>query len=93
MSMQPKGTEASGKPVLRRQPTWVRVERAISDARLNGITFSPANGRNGPKTWRFEGTEMDMWVYRIVPTHIRAFHRLNPMGFTRWNFGDQPDSD
>lgn len=36
--------------------------------------------------WRFEGTEEDMWVYRIVPTHVRAFHRFNPISSARWDF-------
>lgn len=36
--------------------------------------------------WRFVGTEEDMWVYRIVPTHIRAFHRSNPLASARFDF-------
>lgn len=40
-----------------------------------------------PEPWRFEGTEEDMWVYRLVPTHVRAFHRLNPISFARFEFG------
>lgn len=36
--------------------------------------------------WRFEGTEEDMWVYKIVPTHIRAFHRMNPLASARFDF-------
>ena len=35
--------------------------------------------------WRFQGTEEDMWVYRIVPTHIRAFHRSNPLASARFD--------
>lgn len=39
-----------------------------------------------PEPWRFEGTEEDMWVFRLVPTHVRAFHRLDPITYTRWDF-------
>jgi hypothetical protein len=39
-----------------------------------------------PEPWRFEGTEEDMWVYRLVPTHARAFHRSDPISYARWDF-------
>lgn len=40
-----------------------------------------------PESWQgFEGTEEDMWVYRVVPTHIRAFHRENPLASARFDF-------
>jgi nitroimidazol reductase NimA-like FMN-containing flavoprotein (pyridoxamine 5'-phosphate oxidase superfamily) len=39
-----------------------------------------------PEPWRFEGAEEDMWVYRLIPTHVRAFHRLDPISFARWDF-------
>lgn len=39
-----------------------------------------------PLPWRFVGTEEDMWVYRIVPTHVRAFHRMNPLASVRFDF-------
>lgn len=40
-----------------------------------------------PPSWQgFDGTEEDMWVYRVVPTHVRAFHRENPLASARWNF-------
>jgi nitroimidazol reductase NimA-like FMN-containing flavoprotein (pyridoxamine 5'-phosphate oxidase superfamily) len=39
-----------------------------------------------PEPWRFEGAEEDMWVYRLVPTHARAFHRSNPISYARWDF-------
>lgn len=42
-----------------------------------------------PQPWRFEGTEEDMWVYRIVPTHVRAFHRENPLASARFDFDDE----
>lgn len=43
-----------------------------------------------PEPWRFEGTEENMWVYRIVPTHVRAFHRFNPISSARWDFAEEP---
>lgn len=39
-----------------------------------------------PEPWRFEGTEEDMWVFRLVPTHIRAFRRENPLASARFDF-------
>lgn len=40
-----------------------------------------------PPSWQgFDGTEEDMWVYRVVPTHIRAFHRENPLASARFDF-------
>ncbi len=39
-----------------------------------------------PQPWRFQGDEEDMWVYRIVPTHIRAFHRENPLASARFDY-------
>lgn len=39
-----------------------------------------------PLPWRFEGTEEDMWVYRVVPTHVRVFHRENPLASARFDF-------
>lgn len=39
-----------------------------------------------PEPWRFEGTEEDMWMYRLVPTHVRAFHRSHPISSVRWDF-------
>lgn len=36
--------------------------------------------------WHFQGTEEDMWVYRLVPTHVRVFHRFNPLGSARYDF-------
>ena len=45
-----------------------------------------------PEPWRFEGTEEDMWVYRIVPTHVRAFHRLDPISSARWDFSEDATS-
>jgi nitroimidazol reductase NimA-like FMN-containing flavoprotein (pyridoxamine 5'-phosphate oxidase superfamily) len=43
-----------------------------------------------PEPWRFEGTEEGMWVYRVVPTHVRAFHRLDPISSARWDFSEDP---
>lgn len=45
-----------------------------------------------PEPWRFVGTEEDMWVYRVVPTHIRAFHRMNPLASARFNFVEESTS-
>lgn len=39
-----------------------------------------------PQPWRFQGTEEDMWVYKLVPTHVRAFHRMNPLASARFDF-------
>lgn len=40
-----------------------------------------------PPSWQgFDGAEEDMWVYRVVPTHIRAFHRENPLASARFDF-------
>jgi hypothetical protein len=50
------------------------------------IRFGRQMADKYPEPWRFEGTEEDMWVYRIVPTHVRAFHRLNPISAARWDF-------
>lgn len=50
------------------------------------LRFARQMAEKYPEPWRFEGTEEDMWVYRLVSTHIRAFHRLDPMGFARWDF-------
>lgn len=44
-----------------------------------------------PQPWRFEGSEEDMWVYRIVPTHVRAFHRENPLASARFDFGKETE--
>ena len=46
-----------------------------------------------PESWHgFEGTEEDMWVYRVVPTHIRAFHRENPLASARFDFDADGDA-
>ncbi len=43
-----------------------------------------------PEPWRFVGTEEDMWVYKLVPTHVRAFHRMNPLASARFDFKENP---
>lgn len=50
------------------------------------LRFGRQMAEKYPQPWRFVGTEEDMWVYRIVPTHVRAFHRLNPLASARFNF-------
>ncbi len=34
--------------------------------------------------YMLEGIEENMWVYRLVPACIRAFHRCNPLTLTEW---------
>lgn len=50
------------------------------------LRYGRQMGEKYPQPWRFEGTEEDMWVIRIVPTHIRAFHRENPIASARFDF-------
>lgn len=50
------------------------------------LRFGKQMAEKYPLPWRFVGTEEDMWVYRIVPTHIRAFHRMNPLASARYDF-------
>lgn len=50
------------------------------------LRFGRQMAEQYPEPWRFKGTEMDFWVYRLVPTHIRAFHRLDPISIARWDF-------
>lgn len=46
-----------------------------------------------PPSWQgFDGTEEDMWVYRVIPTHIRAFHRENPLASARFDFVGDSES-
>jgi nitroimidazol reductase NimA-like FMN-containing flavoprotein (pyridoxamine 5'-phosphate oxidase superfamily) len=50
------------------------------------LRFGRQMAEKYPEPWRFEGTEEDMWVYRLIPTHVRAFHRSNPISSARWDF-------
>lgn len=50
------------------------------------LRFGRQMAEKYPQPWRFEGTEQGMWVYRLVPTHVRAFHRMNPLASARFNF-------
>lgn len=50
------------------------------------IRFGKQMAAKYAEPWRFQGTEEDMWVYKIVPTHIRAFHRENPLASARFDF-------
>lgn len=50
------------------------------------LRFGKQMAEKYPLPWRFVGTEEDMWVYRIVPTHVRAFHRMNPLASARFDF-------
>ena len=50
------------------------------------LRFGKEMAEKYPLPWRFEGTEEDMWAYRLVPTHARAFHRMNPPASARFDF-------
>ena len=50
------------------------------------LRFAAQMAEKYPEPWRFQGTEEDMWVYRLIPTHIRAFHRFNPLTLAKWEF-------
>lgn len=50
------------------------------------LRFGKQMAEKYPQPWRFQGTEEDMWVYRLVPTHVRAFHRMNPLASARFDF-------
>lgn len=50
------------------------------------LRFGRQMAEKYPLPWRFEGTEDDMWVYRLVPTHVRAFNRYNPLASARFDF-------
>lgn len=53
------------------------------------LRFGRQMAEKYPQPWRFVGTEEDMWVYRLVPTHIRAFHRMNPLASARFDFDER----
>ena len=48
------------------------------------LRFAAQMAEKYPEPWRFEGIEENMWVYRLVPACIRAFHRCNPLTLTEW---------
>lgn len=50
------------------------------------LRFAAQMAEKYPQPWRWQGTEEDMWAYRIVPTHVRAFHRENPLASARFDF-------
>lgn len=50
------------------------------------LRFGKQMAEKYPLPWRFVGTEEDMWVYRLVPTHVRAFHRMNPLASARFDY-------
>ena len=50
------------------------------------LRFGKQMAEKYPLPWRFVGTEEDMWVYRLVPTHVRVFHRMNPLASARFDF-------
>lgn len=50
------------------------------------LRFGRQMAEKYPEPWRFIGTEEDMWVYRLISTHIRAFHRMNPLASARFDF-------
>ena len=53
---------------------------------VDRLRFAKQMATKYDEPWRFEGTEEDMWVYRVVPTHIRVFHRENPLASARFDF-------
>lgn len=55
------------------------------------LRFGKQMAEKYPLPWRFVGTEEDMWVYRIVPTHVRAFHRMNPLASARFDFSEEEE--
>lgn len=56
------------------------------------LRFAAQMAEKYPLPWRFQGNEEDMWVYRVVPTHIRAFQRENPGATVRFDFATHGDS-
>lgn len=53
------------------------------------LRFARQMAEQYPEPWRFKGTEEHMWVYRLLPTHVRAFHRLDPIISARWDVVDE----
>lgn len=66
----------------------VAEEMTDMDDRLR---FGKQMAEKFPLPWRFIGTEEDMWVYRVVPTHVRAFHRMNPLASARFDFNKEDE--
>lgn len=54
------------------------------------LRFGKQMAEKYPLPWRFVGTEDDMWVYRLVPTHVRAFNRMNPLASAKFEFEGDP---
>lgn len=58
----------------------------VEDMEGRALFAEQLNAKYPPSWQGFEGTEEDMWVIRVVPTHIRAFHRENPIASARFDF-------